>query len=72
VAEAKRHHPKAYTNIRQNLGDLFTYALVKEFALQLFFQGTNFANTTVENRTALLGYGMSDKGVPQPTDISPP
>lgn len=66
VAGAERHHHKVDAKARLNLGDLFTYALAKETALPLFFQGTDFANTAIENAMALLGYGMSDKGVPQP------
>ena len=49
-----------------NLGDLFTYALVKETGLPLFFQGTDFANTNIVNAMEKLGYEMSGKGVPQP------
>lgn len=64
VAGAERHHHKVDAKARLNLGDLFTYALVKETALPLFFQGTDFANTAIENAMALLGYGMSEKGVP--------
>lgn len=63
---AERHHHKVDAKARLNLGDLFTYALAKETALPLFFQGTDFANTAIENAMARLGYGMSDKGVPQP------
>ncbi len=66
VAGAVRHHHKVDAKARLNLGDLFTYALAKETALPLFFQGTDFANTAIENAMALLGYVYSDKGVPQP------
>lgn len=66
VEGAERHHHKVDPKARLNLGDLFTYALARETALPLFFQGTDFANTAIENAMALLGYGMSDKGVPQP------
>lgn len=66
VAGAERHHHKVDAKARLNLGDLFTYALAKETALPLFFQGTDFANTTIGNAMALLGYDYSDKGVPQP------
>jgi ribonuclease VapC len=66
VAGAQRHHHKVDAKARLNLGDLFTYALAKETALPLFFQGTDFANTAIENAMALLGYDYSDKGVPQP------
>lgn len=66
VDGAERHHHKVDPKARLNLGDLFTYALARETALPLFFQGTDFANTAIENAMALLGYGMSDKGVPQP------
>ena len=68
VAGAERHHHKVDAKARLNLGDLFTYALAKETALPLFYQGTDFANTAIENAMALLGYGMSDKGVPQPVN----
>jgi ribonuclease VapC len=66
TAGAERHHHKVDAKARLNLGDLFTYALVTEMALPLFFQGTDFANTAVGNAMALLGYAYSDKGVPQP------
>jgi len=66
VVWAERHHHKVDAKARLNLGDLFTYALTKEMALPLFFQGTDFANTAIENAMALLGYVYSDKGVPQP------
>ena len=70
VGGAERHHHKVDPKARLNLGDLFTYALAKETRLPLFFQGTDFANTAIENAMALLGYGMSDKGVPQPLNAS--
>ena len=38
----------------------------RETGLPLFFQGTDFANTAIENAMVLLGYGMSEKGVAQP------
>jgi uncharacterized protein with PIN domain len=66
VAGAERHHHRVNPKARLNLGDLFTYALAKETGLPLFFQGTDFANTAIANAMTLLGYGMSDKGVPQP------
>lgn len=66
VVGAERHHHRVDARARLNLGDLFTYALVKETALPLFFQGTDFANTSIENAMALLGYEYSDEGVPQP------
>lgn len=66
VVGAERHHHRVDAKARLNLGDLFTYALVKETALPLFFQGTDFAHTAIENAMALLGYDYSDKGVPQP------
>jgi ribonuclease VapC len=66
VAGAERHHRKVDAKARLNLGDLFTCALAKETALPLFYQGTDFANTAIDNAMALLGYGMSDKGVPLP------
>ena len=65
VAGAERHHHRVDARARLNLGDLFTYALAKETALPLFFQGTDFANTAIENAMALLGYDYSEKGVPQ-------
>lgn len=71
VAGAQRHHHKVDAKARLNLGDLFTYALAKETALPLFFQGTDFANTTIENAMVLLGYGYSEKGVPQPLGDRP-
>ncbi len=66
VAGAARHHHKVDAKARLNLGDLFTYALAKETALPLFFQGTDFASTAIENAMALMGYDFSDKGVPLP------
>jgi len=66
VQGAQRHHHKVDPKARLNLGDLFSYALARETALPLFFQGTDFSNTAVENAMALLGYSMSEKGVPQP------
>lgn len=71
VAGAQRHHHKVDAKARLNLGDLFTYALAQETALPLFFQGTDFANTTIENAMALLGYEYSEKGVPQPLSDRP-
>ena len=65
VAGAERHHHRVDAKARLNLGDLFTYALAKETALPLFFQGTDFANTAIESAMALLGYDYSEKGVPQ-------
>ena len=65
VAGAERHHHRVDAKARLNLGDLFTYALAKETALPLFFQGTDFANTAIENAMTLLGYDYSAKGVPQ-------
>ena len=70
VVGAERHHHRVDPKARLNLGDLFTYALAKETGLPLFFQGTDFANTTIANAMTLLGYGMSDKGVPQPLNAS--
>lgn len=66
VAGAERHHHKVDPKARLNLGDLYTYALARQMALPLFFQGTDFANTTVANAMVLLGHALSDKGVPQP------
>lgn len=68
VSGAERHHHKVDPHARLNLGDLFTYALAKETALPLFFQGNDFTNTAIENAMALLGYDYSDKGVPQPPE----
>ena len=65
VAGAERHPHKVDTQARLNLGDLFTYTLAKETALPLFFQGADFAHTSIENAMVLLGYVYSDKGVPQ-------
>ena len=65
VVGAERHHHRVDAKARLNLGDLFTYALAKETALPLFFQGTDFANTAIESAMALLGYDYSEKGVPQ-------
>ncbi len=70
VSGAERHLHRVESKARLNLGDLFTCALAKETGLPLFFQGTDFANTAIENAMALLGYGMSDKGVPQPLNTS--
>jgi len=70
VVGAERHHHRVDPKARLNLGDLFTYALAKETGLPLFFQGTDFTNTGIANAMALLGYGMSDKGVPQPLNAS--
>lgn len=67
VEGAQRHHHKVDAKARLNLGDLYTYALARETALPLFFQGTDFVNTALENAMTLLGYRMSDKGVPQPS-----
>lgn len=66
VAGAERHHHKVDSKARLNLGDLYTYALARQMALPLFFQGTDFANTAVANAMVLLGHALSDKGVPQP------
>ena len=66
VAGAERHHHKVDPKARLNLGDLYTYALARQMALPLFFQGTDFANTAVANAMVFLGHALSDKGVPQP------
>ena len=63
---AQAHQHKVAPKARLNLGDLFTYALVREMNLPLFFQGTDFTNTTIENAMVQLGYTLSDKGVPLP------
>ena len=65
VEGAERHHHKVDPKARLNLGDLFVYALAREKSLPLFFQGTDFAHTTIENAMVRLGYGVSDKGVPE-------
>ena len=65
VAGAQQYHHKVDAKARLNLGDLFTFALAKETALPLFFQGTDFSNTPIDNAMALLGHSYSDKGVPQ-------
>jgi len=63
---AQAHQHKVAPKARLNLGDLFTYALVSEMNLPLFFQGTDFTNSTIENAMLQLGYTLSDKGVPLP------
>ena len=63
---AELHHHKVDPKAKFNLGDLFTYALVKETGLPLFFQGTDFANTSIVNAMEKLGYEMLKKGVLQP------
>jgi len=63
---ARAHHHKVDSKARLNLGDLLTYALAREMNLPLFFQGTDFTNTTIENAMVQLGYPLSDKGVPLP------
>ncbi len=65
IEGAKTHH-KADPKARLNLGDLFTYALVRDMNLPLFFRGTDFTNTTIENAMVQLGYALSEKGVPLP------
>lgn len=66
VDGAQTYHHKVNPKARLNLGDLFTYALVRELNLPLFFQGTDFTNTRTENAMVLLGHDLSDKGVPLP------
>lgn len=63
---AERHRNKVDPKARLNLGGLFTYALARETALPLFFQGTDFAHTDIPNAMELLGHALSDKGVPLP------
>ncbi len=63
---AQTHHHKVDAKARLNLGDLFTYALVRDMSLPLFFQGTDFTKTSIENAMVRLGYALSDKGVPLP------
>lgn len=66
VSGAQTHHHKVDPKARLNLGDLFTYALARDMRLPLFFQGTDFTNTTIENAMLQLGHTLSDKGVPLP------
>jgi len=66
IEGAQTYHHKVDPKARLNLGDLFTYALVRDMNLPLFFQGADFTNTTVENAMLLLGHTLSDKGVPLP------
>ena len=63
---AEHHHHKVDPKARLNMGNLFTYALAKETGLPLFFQGADFADTSIVNAMEKLGYEMSEKGVPQP------
>ena len=49
IEGAQAHHHKVDPKARLNLGDLFTYALVRDMNSPPFFQGNNFANTTIEN-----------------------
>lgn len=67
---AQNHHHKVDPKARLNLGDLFTYALARDMGLPLFFQGTDFTHTSVENAMMRLGYALSDKGVPLPKQDS--
>jgi len=60
------YHHKFHDKARLNIGDLFTYSLAKQLDLPLFFQGTDFLHTDLGNAMAILGYGMSALGVPQP------
>lgn len=64
------YHHKFHAKARLNIGDLFTYSLAKQLDLPLFFQGTDFLHTDVANAMAILGFGMSPLGVPEP--ITPP
>ena len=61
---AEHHRHKVDLKAKLNMGDLFTYALVKETGLPLFFQGTDFANMNIVNAMEKLGYEMSGKGHP--------
>ena len=61
---ARQHHHKVDDKARLNMGDLFSYALAMKSGLPLFFQGTDFKNTKVQNAMRKLGYEMSAKGVP--------
>ena len=61
---AQRHHHRVDNKARLNFGDLFTFALAKKMALPLFFQGTDFAHTDIQNAMVLLGYDWSEQGVP--------
>jgi len=49
IEGAQAHPHKVDPKAHLNLGDLFTYALVRDMNSPLFFQGNNFANTTIEN-----------------------
>lgn len=65
-AGAQTHHHKVDAKARLNLGDLFTYALVREMNLPLFFQGTDFVHTAVDNAMVKLGHSLSERGEPLP------
>ena len=65
-AGAQAHHHKVDAKARLNLGDLFTYALVREMNLPLFFQGTDFVHTPVDNAMVRLGHALTERGVPLP------
>ena len=67
---AEHYHHKVDPKARLNLGDPFTYPLAKETGLPLFFQGTDFANTSIVNAMEKLGYEMAEKGVPQPAIVA--
>jgi len=54
IEGAQAHHHKVDPKARLNLGDLFTYALVRDMNSPLFFQGNNFANTAIENAMVQL------------------
>lgn len=58
------YHHKHDDKARLNLGDLYTYSLAKHLDLPLFFQGTDFENTDLKNAMRVLGYQVSEKGVP--------
>ena len=55
----------------------FTQGILPQFIdgaqmnLPLFFQGTDFTNTTIENAMVQLGYTLSDKGAPLPRGAWP-
>lgn len=63
VPGAQAHHHKVDPKARFNLGDLFSYALARETQFPLFFQGTDYSKTSIENAMTLLGCRMSEKGV---------
>ena len=55
---AELYHHKVDPKAGLNMGDLFTYALAKETGLPLFFQSTDFGNTSIVNAMEKLGYAQ--------------